>query len=61
MNSLKYEDRRMPVRLMLKTEDLLKYKMKNVRFTPARFNDSENGKENEIITSTGKFSIIWNL
>ena len=32
-----------------------------MNFTPAKFNDSKEGKEKFIVTSTGEFIVTWNF
>jgi len=49
-----------PLRLMLKPEDIVKHKIKDVSFTPAHFNTGSSLEKN-IVTSTGPFVVVWNF
>lgn len=53
--------RKAPKKLQITPADISKYQIANINFTPAKFNVSSNSDENAIITSTGKFVIIWNF
>jgi len=53
--------KRKPKKLVIKPADIAKYKMGELNFTPARFNLGENTEENAIVTSTGKFFVMWNF
>ena len=50
--------RKAPRKLQLSPEDIAKYDIAAIHFTPARFNISDSIDENAIITSTGKLVII---
>jgi hypothetical protein len=52
---------RPPKKLTLTPEDLNQYNILKIDFSPAKFNVSADGQENSIITSTGKFVIVWNF
>lgn len=53
--------RRNPRKLTLKPEDIARYNIRELKFTPAYFNVGENMEENSIITSTGQYLIVWNF
>jgi len=55
------KDKNIPRKLKLLPEHLLKYKIKEVNFTPARFNDLEKDHEKYIVCSTGNFLVTWTL
>lgn len=40
---------------------MAKYGIKEVNFTPARFNNGDNVNEDSIVTSTGQFLVTWNF
>jgi hypothetical protein len=46
-----------PITLSLDPTDIVKYKLKSISFTPARFDE----KKKLIITSTGSLAIVWDL
>jgi hypothetical protein len=48
-----------PKKLLLDPQDIFKYSISDVSFTPAYFNYVDN--ETHIMTSTGKYLIIWNF
>lgn len=50
-----------PFKLTVDPKDLIKYQIKRIDFTPARFNNGEHVHETSIVTSTGKFLITWNF
>ena len=52
---------RPPKKLTLTPEDLNTYNILKIDFSPAKFNVNANGEENSIISSTGKFVIVWNF
>jgi hypothetical protein len=52
---------RPPKKLTLTPEDINTYNILKLEFSPAKFNVNPEGDENSIITSTGKFVIIWNF
>eukprot|EP00828_Plagiopyla_frontata_P041401 TRINITY_DN5888_c0_g1_i1.p4 TRINITY_DN5888_c0_g1~~TRINITY_DN5888_c0_g1_i1.p4 ORF type:complete len:169 (+),score=38.65 TRINITY_DN5888_c0_g1_i1:135-641(+) len=58
---IKYEERQIPRKLSLSPNDIAKYKLSNFEFTQARFDDSQNSKEQFIITSVENYLIIWNV
>jgi len=47
------------VKLQLHPQDMVRYGIKEVHFTPAHFNTGT--KEEWIVTSTGPFIITWNF
>ena len=53
--------KRVPHKLELKPRDLVKYGIREVKFTPARFNVAENETETAIITSVDNFLVIWDF
>ena len=55
------KEKTLPKRLHINIEDVRKYSIKEVKFSAAKFNDSQDGKERFIVTSTGEFIITWNL
>ncbi len=55
------KDRRTPFRLTILPQDMKKYKMTEIDFQPAKFNDNENLSERCIIASTGPYLVTWNL
>ena len=59
LKTIKTIERKTPLRLQIKTNDIAKYELNNANYTPAKFNMNENGKNN-IITSLGEYIIIWN-
>ena len=59
LKTIPFEERKTPLRLQVKTSDIEKYGLKEANFTPARFNQNEDGLNN-IITSLGEYIIIWN-
>jgi len=50
-----------PIKLSLRPEDLVKYNIDRVKFTPARFDIGENIDEHWILTSTGPYLVLWNF
>lgn len=50
-----------PLKLQLDRADLDKYGIKNVNFSPARFNVGDGSIENWIVSSTGPFIITWDF
>ena len=52
---------RPPKKLTLTPEDLNQFNILKIDFSPAKFNVSADGEENSIITSTGKYVIVWNF
>lgn len=51
-----------PMKLSIKATDIAKYKINNINFKIAKFNNfGSNGEETSIVTSTGKFLITWNF
>jgi VID27 C-terminal WD40-like domain len=58
----KQENRNIPHRLFLKSEDITKYKLRNLELTVARFNSSDvAGHEASIICSIGSYVMIWDF
>lgn len=50
-----------PFRLTIDPKDIVKYQIKFINFTPARFNNGDSIDETSIVTSTGKYLITWNF
>ena len=50
-----------PKKLTLTPEDLNQFNILKIDFSPAKFNVSADGEENSIITSTGKYVVVWNF
>lgn len=50
-----------PIKLAIDGRDIVKYQIKNVNFSPARFNNGDSVKENSIVTSTGDYLVTWNF
>jgi hypothetical protein len=46
-----------PITLSIHYTDIVKYKLKSIQFTPARFDESKK----LILTSTGSLAIVWDL
>ena len=42
-------------------KDIVKYQIKRVDFTPAKFNNGDMVSDTSIVSSTGKFLITWNF
>ena len=55
------KDKNIPRKLQLSPEHIKKYGIKEVSFTPARFNDLEKDHEKYIVCSTGNFLITWGM
>lgn len=55
------KDKPVPFKLQLKPQDIRKYNIDHIEFTPAKFNIGENIEEQWIVTSTGPFLITWNF
>lgn len=53
--------RRKARQLQLAPADIVKFDLKTVKFTPARFNLGSNTEEKLIITSTAHLMVIWNF
>lgn len=49
-----------PRKLLIKPQDIAKYRMGEINFTPAHFNTG-TGMERSIVASSGPFIITWNL
>lgn len=49
-----------PRKLVIKPEDIVKYRMGEINFTPAHFNTGSS-LERSIVTSTGPFIVTWNF
>ena len=41
--------------------DIVKYEIKEVDFSDARFNESDNGSEKFIVSGTGNLLITWSM
>lgn len=50
-----------PRKLVIRPEDIVRYRMGDVSFTPAHFNTGRSTLEKSIVTSTGPFLITWNF
>ena len=50
-----------PFKLTVDPKDIVKYQIRSVDFTPARFNNGDQVDESSIVTSTGKFLLTWNF
>ena len=50
-----------PKILRLNNNDISKYNISKINFTPARFNIDKNTGETNIITSIGEYIINWNF
>lgn len=48
-----------PYRLTISPEDMRKYNVKEINFTAAKFNDTKDGIERFIVSSTGNLVITW--
>jgi len=55
------KDKNIPRRLTIKPEDMKKYGIKEINFTPAKFNDAPSEHEKYIVSSTGNFLVTWSL
>lgn len=55
------KDAKVPFRMTILPQDVKKYKIMDVNFQPAKFNDNENDVEKFIIVSTGEFLVTWSL
>ena len=53
--------KRPPKKLTISPEDLARYNMREVRFTPAKFNVDALSRETSIVTSTGNYLVIWDF
>lgn len=50
-----------PILLKIKPNDIAKYRLEDLSFSPARFNVSKVDGETNIITSLGDYVINWNF
>ena len=50
-----------PLKLSVDPKDIVKYQIKQINFTPARFNNGDSATDTSIVTSTGKYLITWNF
>ena len=50
-----------PMKLTISSNDIVKYQLDCINFTPARFNNGENIEEDSIVTSVNNLLIIWNF
>jgi hypothetical protein len=55
------KEKKIPHKLTIKPEDTKKYGIAEIDFTAAKFNDSRDGLEKYIITSTGTCVVYWNM
>ncbi|KAL4463502.1 hypothetical protein ABPG72_007603 [Tetrahymena utriculariae] len=60
-STIKIEDRPTPIRLQLSSEDQYYLKLKEIGFTPAKFDNCLTKKEKFIVSSTGAFTIVWDF
>ena len=58
--NLQTNNRKMPIRLQIKNNDVQKFGLEEACYTAAKFNVNKNW-ENNIITSLGDYAIIWNF
>lgn len=50
-----------PRKLVIKPEDIVRYRMGEINFTAAHFNTGRSTLERSIVTSSGPFLITWNF
>ena len=50
-----------PKKLSIKPQDRVKFKINEINFTPAKFNNGDHVSETSIVSSTGDFLITWNF
>ena len=57
------KDKPQPKKLQIHCTDLAKYKIRNVNFTAAKFNNFNisNMEETSIVAATGPFVVTWNF
>ena len=55
------KEKPMPLKLALATQDIVKYQIDCINFTPARFNNGDNIVEDSIVTSVKDLLITWNF
>jgi len=55
------KEKRAPIKLQLRPEDIVKHNITETSFTTAHFNTGENIHEEWIVTSTGPFIITWDF
>ena len=60
-NTILNVDKKIPIKLTLTPTDIYRYKIKNLDFKPAKFDENLVKKENFIITCTGKYTIVWSM
>lgn len=53
--------RKPPRKLVINPDDIARYQILTINFTPAKFNVNESNEETSIITSTGNLVIVWNF
>lgn len=53
--------KRPPKKLTISPEDMARYNIREVKFTPAKFNVDALSRETSIVTSTGNFLVIWDF
>ncbi|EER02413.1 hypothetical protein Pmar_PMAR016781 [Perkinsus marinus ATCC 50983] len=49
------------ISISITQEDFVKYGLKDINFTPARFECGPSGVEETIVTTTGSLMVTWNL
>jgi hypothetical protein len=50
-----------PFKLTIDPKDIVKNQIKQINFTPAKFNNGDDVHETSIVTSSGKFLVTWNF
>jgi len=55
------ENKNIPYKLTLNPDDIRRFKVIDISFNPAKFNDSKDGKEKYIVASTGDLLLTWNM
>mmetsp|Transcript_21596 Transcript_21596/g.39494 ORF Transcript_21596/g.39494 Transcript_21596/m.39494 type:complete len:704 (-) Transcript_21596:29-2140(-) len=50
-----------PKRLTLKPQDVAKYCLSEINFTPAKFDNCSEWRETSIVTTTGAYMVVWSL
>ncbi|EAR95804.2 Vid27 cytoplasmic protein (macronuclear) [Tetrahymena thermophila SB210] len=60
-STIKIDNRPVPIRLQLSSEDQYYLKLKEIGFTPAKFDNCLTKKEKFIVSTTGAFTIVWDF
>jgi len=50
-----------PIKLSLRPQDMSKYGITQVQFTPAKFNNGEKANERVIVVGTGDWVVVWDF